>query len=171
MKRNFLWFLSFALLSTALTLTSCDDDPCKDVECGANGTCFDGVCQCNEGYEGTNCELEWTAKFLGSYNVEDVCTGENPGTYLYETTISKVDDMTLRISNFAGFNQSLNVTVSRETASSSTADKISFTNVTDASNRVFNGEGTISGSTITITYTVTFSDNTEDSCTATYIRK
>lgn len=171
MKRNFLLFLSLALVSLTLTMTSCDDDPCKDVECGANGTCFDGVCQCNEGFEGAICDAEWAAKFLGSYNVIDVCTGENPGTYNYETTITKVSSNTLRIANFAGFNQSLDVTISRETASSSTADQITFTNVTDASGRVFNGTGLISGSTISVTYTVKFSDNTTDSCTASYTKK
>ncbi len=31
-------------------------DPCDNIDCGANGTCVDGECQCDEGYSGVNCE-------------------------------------------------------------------------------------------------------------------
>ena len=31
-------------------------DQCADIDCGPNGTCVDGTCQCDEGFSGTNCE-------------------------------------------------------------------------------------------------------------------
>lgn len=40
--------------------TACGDDPadpCADVDCGANGVCVDGTCDCEEGYSGANCEI------------------------------------------------------------------------------------------------------------------
>eukprot|EP01052_Picozoa_sp_SAG31_P012500 SAG31_NODE_733_length_12491_cov_7.073112_5_plen_78_part_00 len=30
----------------------CEADPCKAVHCGDNGSCIDGKCQCELGYEG-----------------------------------------------------------------------------------------------------------------------
>jgi len=43
-----------------LLFTACGDDPvdpCADVDCGANGMCLDGTCDCEDGYSGTNCEI------------------------------------------------------------------------------------------------------------------
>ena len=31
-------------------------DPCEGVDCGSNGTCVNGSCNCNDGYGGDNCE-------------------------------------------------------------------------------------------------------------------
>ena len=33
-----------------------DEDACALIDCGANGICLDGTCQCDEGFSGTNCE-------------------------------------------------------------------------------------------------------------------
>jgi hypothetical protein len=33
-------------------------DPCEGVDCNGNGTCVGGVCSCNPGYSGNNCEVE-----------------------------------------------------------------------------------------------------------------
>ena len=32
------------------------EDPCKDVDCGAHGSCFGGNCVCSAGYSGEHCE-------------------------------------------------------------------------------------------------------------------
>ncbi|MBT8231763.1 MAG: hypothetical protein HKO66_12105 [Saprospiraceae bacterium] len=42
-------------LACTLLVFSCSD-PCKDVDCGANGICDEGICNCDPGYSGTNCE-------------------------------------------------------------------------------------------------------------------
>ena len=57
----------FILLSIFTVFMSCSD-PCDDVDCGANGTCDDGTCLCEDGYEGTSCETEIRAKYLGTYS-------------------------------------------------------------------------------------------------------
>ena len=59
--------LTFFIFLTTLFLASCSD-PCDDVNCGANGSCDDGICNCDEWFEGTNCETETRGKFLGTWN-------------------------------------------------------------------------------------------------------
>jgi hypothetical protein len=159
MKKHLLWFFGLAIFAS-FTFTSCDTDPCKDVDCGSNGTCFDGECVCNQGYEGTNCDATWAAKFSGNWNATDVCT--NPAqTYTYIATVSEAANNKLTIKNFGGFD--LASSVDFELTESG---KINMSG-TDNGARVFTGEGTYdaSASKITYSYTVKFSDGTTDTCT------
>lgn len=59
-------FLHLLTLLVCICLFSCSDN-CKDLDCG-NGTCDDGTCICDEGYEGTNCQTLVIAKYYGTYN-------------------------------------------------------------------------------------------------------
>ena len=43
-------------LIVLLLLSSCSNDPCKDLDCRP-GFCFEGVCECPPGYSGDNCEI------------------------------------------------------------------------------------------------------------------
>ena len=36
-------------------------DPCEGVDCGTNGSCVSGACECNEGYSGSSCETQLEA--------------------------------------------------------------------------------------------------------------
>ena len=45
-------------------------DPCEGVDCGENGQCISGNCDCNEGYTGENCETE-----LEPCSIDDDCMG------------------------------------------------------------------------------------------------
>lgn len=48
--------LLLLLSLSMLVLDSCKD-ACEDINCGVNGTCLDGICNCDAGYSGTNCEV------------------------------------------------------------------------------------------------------------------
>lgn len=73
-------FLLAALLGAFTMFSSCgEDDPCKNVEC-ANGTCFEGICDCDPGYL-TDSEGSCTIDATGFYNVSENCTA---GTYTVE---------------------------------------------------------------------------------------
>ncbi len=166
-------FLLAALLGAFTMFSSCgEDDPCKDVDCGPNGTCFEGTCECNDGYEGDACDVEWATKFLGSYLGQDVVTvstAGNVGTYnlTQPAVVTKVSESKIRISNFGGFESFIEANIERETSTSLTAEKLSIS-FTDPSGRVFTGSASISGNTLSGTYRVTYSDSTYDDATFTY---
>lgn len=46
-----------SLLALVAVLAIGCGDECDDINCGANGTCVDGTCQCDEGFSGSNCEI------------------------------------------------------------------------------------------------------------------
>jgi len=81
MKNYYLRTLAlFVALFGMLTIQSCDTDPCSDVDCGSNGTCFDGTCACDPGYDGTNCGIVIRSLFTGTFDASEVCDTSEPGT-------------------------------------------------------------------------------------------
>lgn len=71
--------LSVAILVLFLAgLTSCIDNKCAKIDCGDLGTCFDGICLCDLGYEGEGCNTEVRAKFIDHWHSENYgCNGLN----------------------------------------------------------------------------------------------
>jgi len=68
--KNLIKIFSFAAI-LGFFATSCNTDPCKDVVCGDFGTCNEGTCTCEAGYEQNLdglCNTEMRAKFIGTYN-------------------------------------------------------------------------------------------------------
>lgn len=154
-------FYLLALLGVLLAVTpSCNPDPCKDVNCGANGTCLDGTCICDTGYEGASCEVEWATKFEGSYLGKDVC-GMDTYILAKHAVITKLSATQVRISNFGGFDSFIDATVTK-------SDELGFTNFADPAGRRFTGTAKINGNRLTGSYTVTYSNGSSDSCTFDY---
>jgi hypothetical protein len=46
----------FMLVFALLQLNSCKKDPCETINCLNGGVCYDGSCDCPDGYSGTQCE-------------------------------------------------------------------------------------------------------------------
>lgn len=61
-KIIYVFFLSLLCFSI---MTHCSTNRCKKVTC-VNGTCTDGTCICENGYEGSTCEIA-VNKFLGKW--------------------------------------------------------------------------------------------------------
>ncbi|MCB0527273.1 MAG: hypothetical protein KDC61_16905 [Saprospiraceae bacterium] len=155
-----LFLLPALLLGAFMMFTpACsDEDLCKDVDCGANGTCFDGDCVCDVGYEiGASglCDTESRVKFYGNYNVTETC---DTGNGSYASAISagtSIDE--INISNFgdSGFNVTAKVD----------GDEFSVSGVNLPNGVTVSATGSISGNTITLSYSG--SGAVSFTCTAT----
>jgi len=59
--------LNLLLLLFTSIIFSCAD-PCEDINCGENGTCNEGICICDDGAYGDNCELFYRDIFISDYS-------------------------------------------------------------------------------------------------------
>lgn len=150
---------SLALSFVALALTGCKDE-CKDVVCQNGGTCEEGICLCATGYEGTNCETEIRAKFLGSYTVSESCQSGNY-SFSLSITSSSAGVSNIIINNFYDIGINVSATIN--------GNSVTIPNQTINDGGValtISGSGQLSGNILTLTYNI--SAGTEsDSCTAT----
>lgn len=156
MKKRIFQILGVVAVAT-VGMTSCDTDPCADVECGEYGTCLEGDCVCDAGFEGTNCDVLSRDEFIASYAVSESCTS---GNYTYNGTVSASATGMDKIvfGNFGDFGVDLVGTVDD--------NSVTFASQSGGTTATFSGSGQISGNILTITYTVT--DGTDsDSCTMT----
>lgn len=86
-----LFLLPALILGAFLIFTpSCGDEAdCSKVDCGANGVCDAGVCDCDPGYElgaDEKCSVQTRTKIVGNYLVNETCS--NSGTApAYNVTI------------------------------------------------------------------------------------
>lgn len=76
--KNLIKFFSFAAFLAIASASCGEEDPCKDVECGANGQCDGvvGVCQCDPGYEQDSaglCDVVIRDKYIGTYSLAESC--------------------------------------------------------------------------------------------------
>lgn len=107
MKKSFVIFLM--LLGVAF-IYSCKDE-CADVNCGTHGTCAEGVCTCDDGYEkdaNGQCNTERRAKFIGTYNCTVLCDGGVPVNNISSDIIATGNNINgIQIKNFAGSGSSV----------------------------------------------------------------
>lgn len=67
-------FCFFALAGT-VTFTACQKDPCIGLTCQNGGSCDEGFCHCQTGFEGVECDKKAADKFLGSFAGNLHCDG------------------------------------------------------------------------------------------------
>ena len=173
MKKTFLLGLPvMALFATALIFfySSCTTDPCKDVICLNDGVCNSGTCSCAAGYEGTDCSTLSRDKFIGTWNVVGNMAGANgaasgPDNYTATITASSTDVTKVLIANMWGaFTNATVATIDGNTITIALQqpDNDGFT---------VEGSGTISGTTISMQYTVkdtNSSPNPTEVCTGNW---
>jgi len=165
MKTRILQILGVAAVAT-IGMVSCDTDLCKDVDCGLNGTCVDGDCVCDAGYEGVNCDTESRADFIGSYLANEAdCNLVDHASSIAE---SSTGDDKIAIIGFGGFACGGSPIQVIATVS---GDDVTIASQTFCSGAIVinSGSGSInaSGTVVTITYNVTFNGVTGN-CTTVY---
>ncbi len=111
---------------------------------------------CDPGYEGSDCKTETRAKFVGQYQGPETCT---VGTDNYTLTVAKSSTDVLKITFTNVYNQAYTAIA--------TVDGSSFTveSQTVASGVTVSGTGTLSGTTLTFTYTITTAGAASNTCT------
>lgn len=134
------------LWALILSLSACQKDQCKDVDCNGNGQCIIGVCDCDEGYEGPNCETIQREKFIGSYRGSESCI---TGNYDYFLSISSSPTSVaeILINNLFESGESVVARMG--------SDGYSFVIPSQPmGSSTVSGSGSLSGITITITFSV-----------------
>ncbi len=97
MKQLLLLLASILLL----ILGSCKE-PCEDINCNA-GDCIEGICNCDDGYDGTNCENEIRAKYYGTWTGPNMCDStigidfDSITLTISESEVS-INDLTMEVS-------------------------------------------------------------------------
>lgn len=64
---------------TVLLFASCERRNCNNVVCPLGQTCVNGICLCQNGYEGTDCQTLSSDKYVGNYIVYESCPNSNTG--------------------------------------------------------------------------------------------
>ena len=146
-------------------MVSCqEDEECTPDTC-SNGSCSTGSCVCSFGYEGSECNIEQRAKFIGRFTYSENCTGK---IFNYISSIrsgnSSVDEVIL-----ADFYALPNTEISAIVYGQSiTIAEQTITH--DGGQYTFQGSGSINGKTLTLSYTVIEPNNTQKSCTSTGVK-
>ncbi|MEY2899643.1 MAG: hypothetical protein RL138_1696 [Bacteroidota bacterium] len=169
-KSIHLMFVAVFATAAMFYLNSCVKDPCKDVVCQNGGTCLSGTCSCATGYEGTNCETAMRDKFINASGYSAVENGSASGasTYTLNITTNSNSVDKVYISNvWSTFQNTVNATISGST--------ITFARQSPDNDGFYvEGNGTISGNSITVSYTVTDETSTPivtDNVTGTWTKK
>jgi hypothetical protein len=143
MKTNLFQILGVVAIGV-LSFNSCTTDACKDVNCGQYGTCLDGDCVCDTGYEGVNCQTEERAKFVATYvgTIGIACPVTGDGNLTNQTiTISNSSVSVSKITiNIAG-NFTLTATVAGTSLTIDNSSQGGFN---------YSGTGSVNGNNLTI---------------------
>ncbi len=99
MNKNRNHIIFFVLICVSL-LGACKKNPCKGVNCENGGFCNDGSCLCPAGYEGNDCSVFSSKKFIAQYLITDYCSSD---TFNYQSDLTQIPDSATYIlfGNFA----------------------------------------------------------------------
>jgi hypothetical protein len=170
MKFTLLKSIGFAIVA-AFAVSSCNTDPCKDVVCGDAGSCLDGTCVCDPGFETDAdgaCTVLMSAKFIGSYSVVEDCSASAAAAYTSGVLANSTDVTAINFVNFWGsFVNPVVATIGTDGVTITIASQ-----EPDADGYTVSGTGSIDPATgiITVSYVVTetASGNT-DTCDNTVL--
>ena len=156
-------FLVMIAVATVMFFNACESDPCKDVTCLNGGVCVSGTCDCASGYEGTDCSTISRDKFTDTWTVNEDCSSSAPASYIVSITNGSGITDVLISNMWDAFVNSVHATVDGNTISIASQEP-------DNDGFIVSGQGTISGTTITWSYTIddTLYGTGTDVCTSTW---
>lgn len=103
----------FLVAAFLVTISACERQSCKNVVCPVGQACNNGKCYCADGYEGTNCDVESSTKYVTGYlngsgiknwNVSESCNSPSPNFPSYTAYIvhNSSRPSEIEINNFLG---------------------------------------------------------------------
>ena len=106
----------FLVMIFIVTISACERQSCKNVACPIGQNCNSGRCFCQDGYEGTNCDVNAFEKYVAnnrSWNVSESCYGGSPnfGSYTSFFIHSSSVPSELQIANMLGGNCSVTANI------------------------------------------------------------
>lgn len=129
------------------------EDLCFNNQC-VNGDCDPntGDCNCDEFYEGTNCDVEEREKFFGTWGIDDItCVGSvNLNTNFILAAGPTIEDISIQIPGGIGF--MMNATISGSTMTIPAQD----IDVGGGNFANFSGTGEIDGDVINLNMQIIF---------------
>ena len=145
MKKIFNSFLIVAIMASVASISSCTK-------------------VCDAGFEGSDCKTEMRAKFLSSnYSVTEIATVSGSfGPYNASITSSSTDVKKIFFNNFGDF--TANIT---EVGTVDATNSVTIAAQT-VSGYTINGSGTMSGTTLTISYSVSAASGGSETSVATW---
>ncbi|RYD51467.1 MAG: hypothetical protein EOP52_10780 [Sphingobacteriales bacterium] len=87
LKHGLLAMAAVLGVSSTLLVASCEKDSCTSLNCKNGGTCADNFCRCPTGYEGAECEIKTSTKFLGVWPGSSRCNIVNDRDSLAPTLL------------------------------------------------------------------------------------
>lgn len=171
MKKIFILMITVS----ALLFSSCSSDPCEGKTattlCNDNGIPVDNngscECTCNAGYEGADCSILSSSKFVGSWTATDMTGGQTVGPYTAAISAGTTTNSVL-IGNFSNTGDNVNATIS--------GNEVTIANQVLGTEFTVSGSGTYSttstgSSALNMTYVITkVSNSTTYSHTGTWTK-
>jgi len=81
--------VGFFGISALVLSSSCEQDPCTELDCKQGASCSEGFCQCPVGYEGSQCEITSASRFVGKYVGVSQCNRDPQKTDTATITLEK----------------------------------------------------------------------------------
>ncbi|MBL7684120.1 MAG: hypothetical protein JNK00_12240 [Flavipsychrobacter sp.] len=130
-------------------------DPCAKIKCYNGGVCKKGICYCPDGYTGTYCQTTFSNYYIGTFNGKETCTQGEEQYAISFTTASPASPFKMVLNNLYNDNYTAICTLTSSTAFSFSGSA--------ANGTTYSGTGSMSGNTITISYTIT-NGSTSNTC-------
>lgn len=77
-KHTLITAFAFVGIASTVLYSSCEKDSCLDLKCRNRGSCSEGYCRCQTGFEGTECEIKSADKFIGIFVGNKTCVSQSP---------------------------------------------------------------------------------------------
>jgi len=129
-----------SLLLLICFLGACND-PCDDVNCN-NGQCDEGICKCDEGYDGTFCDIELRGVYIGNWIGPAVCDFDMQQVSFAITEADGITEVLLNSPSISGI-ELLAITLGNILSIPSKQFDLDGTPTTISGNANLNGDGTL----------------------------